>query len=132
MSKYIDADKLIDNLNDLPEQERIALMGIYDVIAKCATTDVQEVKRGIIMSKEDISFEEAREYLLANYFDGDDDVRAFIGGDEESVVMAKAIEALTICIDLNKSNSQCPQNVPSDTEPKNIKKTKTKFQVRGK
>ena len=53
------------------------------------------------MNKQDMSFEEAREYLLANYFDGDGDTTAFVAGDEESVVMAKAVEALTKCINLN-------------------------------
>ena len=46
MSRYIDADKLIENLKDLPEQERIELMNIYGVISKQPTADVQEVRHG--------------------------------------------------------------------------------------
>lgn len=47
------------------------------------------------MTPDDMSYEQAREYILANYFDGDDDVGAVIGGDEETIAMVKAVEALT-------------------------------------
>ena len=38
--------------------------------------------------------EEAISYILANYFDGDEDVRAVVGGDEEHLAMKCAVEAL--------------------------------------
>lgn len=38
--------------------------------------------------------EEARKYILANYFDGDEDTKAFVDGDGEHWVMKFAIEAL--------------------------------------
>lgn len=43
MARYIDAEKLKLDLKDLPEQERIEYMGIYDVINFQPTADVQEV-----------------------------------------------------------------------------------------
>ena len=46
MARYIDVDKLKKDLKELPEQERIEYMGIYDVINSQPTTDVQEVKYG--------------------------------------------------------------------------------------
>lgn len=55
------------------------------------------------MTPNDMSYEQAREYILANYFDGDDDVRAVTGGDEETIAMVKAVEALTNCIDHSES-----------------------------
>lgn len=55
------------------------------------------------MTPNDMSYEQAREYILANYFDGDDDVRAVTGGDEETITMVKAVEALTNCIDHSES-----------------------------
>lgn len=36
----------------------------------------------------------AREYILANYFDADEDTKAFVDGDEEHWVMKCAVEAL--------------------------------------
>lgn len=45
MSRYIERDKLISNLKDLPEQERIEYMGIYDYIRSQPTADVVEVVR---------------------------------------------------------------------------------------
>lgn len=41
-----------------------------------------------------MTYKEARNYILANYFDGDEDVRAFVGGDEEHWAMKCAVEAL--------------------------------------
>lgn len=46
MARYINADKLRNEIKDLPEQERIELMGIYDVIRNQPPADVQEVKHG--------------------------------------------------------------------------------------
>lgn len=46
MARYIDVDKLKKALKDLPEQERIEYMGIYDVINSQSNADVQEVKHG--------------------------------------------------------------------------------------
>ena len=37
---------------------------------------------------------EAINYILANYFDGDEDVKAVVGGDEEYLAMKYAVEAL--------------------------------------
>lgn len=45
MSRYIERDKLISNLKELPEQERIEYMGIYDCIRSQPTADVVEVVR---------------------------------------------------------------------------------------
>lgn len=41
-----------------------------------------------------MTYEEARNYILANYFDGDEDVKAVVGGDEEHWAMKYAVEAL--------------------------------------
>ena len=38
--------------------------------------------------------EEALEYILANWFDGDEDVKSVVGGNEETMAMKTAIEAL--------------------------------------
>lgn len=43
MARYINADKLRNEIKDLPEQERIELMGIDDVIRNQPPADVQEV-----------------------------------------------------------------------------------------
>ena len=48
MARYIDADKLKKALKELPEQERIEYMGIYDAINFQPTADVQEVKHKAI------------------------------------------------------------------------------------
>lgn len=46
MGEYIDRDGLINDLKDLPEQERIEYMGIYDCIKSTTTADVTEVRHG--------------------------------------------------------------------------------------
>lgn len=46
MPKYIDRESLISNLKDLPEQERIEYMGIYDLVKSQPTADVVEVRHG--------------------------------------------------------------------------------------
>ena len=51
------------------------------------------------MNRDGMSYEQARQWILANYFDGDEDVRAFVDGDEETVAMARAVEALTVVVD---------------------------------
>lgn len=38
--------------------------------------------------------EVAKKYILANYFDGDDNVKAVVGGNEETMAMKCAVEAL--------------------------------------
>lgn len=38
--------------------------------------------------------DEARKYILQNWFDGDENVNAFVCGDEEYTAMAIAVEAL--------------------------------------
>lgn len=38
--------------------------------------------------------ENAKEYILANWFDGDDDVKAVTGGNDETMAMKAAVEAL--------------------------------------
>ena len=45
MNRYIDRDELISNLGELPEQERIIYMGIYDCVRSQPTADVVEVVR---------------------------------------------------------------------------------------
>lgn len=45
MAEYIDRDGLINDLKDLPEQERIEYMGIYDCIKSTTAADVVEVVR---------------------------------------------------------------------------------------
>lgn len=47
MARYIDADKLKKALKELPEQERIKYMGIYDVINFQPAANVQEVKHAV-------------------------------------------------------------------------------------
>lgn len=46
MVEYIDREALISDLKELPEQERIEYMGIYDCIKSQPTADVQEVRHG--------------------------------------------------------------------------------------
>lgn len=46
MAEYIDRDGLINDLKDLPEQERIEYMGIYDCIKSTTAADVVEVECG--------------------------------------------------------------------------------------
>ena len=46
MSEYIERESLISNLKDLPEQERIEYMGIYDCIKSQHTADVVEIRHG--------------------------------------------------------------------------------------
>ena len=41
-----------------------------------------------------MNIESAKKYILANYFDGDDNVKAVVGGDEEIMAMKLAVEAL--------------------------------------
>lgn len=45
MRGYIDRESLISNLKDLPEQERIEYMGIYDLVKSQTAADVVEVVR---------------------------------------------------------------------------------------
>ena len=42
---YIEQEKVISELKNLPEQERIEYMGIYDCIKSVPTADVVEVVR---------------------------------------------------------------------------------------
>lgn len=51
------------------------------------------------MNRDEMSYEQAKKWILENYFDGDEDVRAFVAGDEETVAMARAVEALSFIID---------------------------------
>ena len=44
--EYIERESLISDIKELPEQERIEYMGIYDCIKSHPTTDVQEVRHG--------------------------------------------------------------------------------------
>lgn len=43
--EYIEREALISDIKELPEQERIEYMGIYDCIKSHPTADVQEVVR---------------------------------------------------------------------------------------
>ena len=38
--------------------------------------------------------EEAKRYILENWFDGDQDVKAVVGGDKETMAMKMAVEAI--------------------------------------
>lgn len=53
MAEYIDRDGLINDLKDLPEQERIEYMGIYDCIKSTTAADVTEVRHGKWIESED-------------------------------------------------------------------------------
>ncbi|MGN0488060.1 MAG: hypothetical protein ACI4HO_02225 [Ruminococcus sp.] len=44
--EYIELERLISDLKDLPEQERIEYMGIYDCIKSQPIADVEEVRHG--------------------------------------------------------------------------------------
>ena len=46
MAEYINRAELISNLKDLPEQERIEYMDIYDCIKSQFAADVVEVRHG--------------------------------------------------------------------------------------
>ena len=46
MAEYINRAELISNLKDLPEQERIEYMGIYDLVKSQPAADVAEVRHG--------------------------------------------------------------------------------------
>lgn len=41
-----------------------------------------------------MTYEEAKKYILANWFDGNEDVKSVVNGDEEVMAMKMAIEAL--------------------------------------
>ena len=45
MSRYIDADMLIDDLKSMCEQERLEYMGVYDCIKSQPSKNVVEVVR---------------------------------------------------------------------------------------
>ena len=45
MSRYIERDKLINELQHLPEQERLEFMGVYDCVKTTPTADVVEIIR---------------------------------------------------------------------------------------
>lgn len=65
ISRYIERDKLISNLKELPEQERIEYMGIYDCIRSQPTADVVEVVR----CKDCFFYQKDKELAKANYLD---------------------------------------------------------------
>ena len=44
MAEYIEREALISNLKDLPEQERIEYMGIYDLVKSQTTVEVVSCK----------------------------------------------------------------------------------------
>ena len=48
------------------------------------------------MNKAEMTFSDAKRWILQNYFDGDEDVRAVVAGDREVCVMARAVEALEL------------------------------------
>lgn len=48
--------------------------------------------------------EEALEYILANWFDGNEDVKSVVGGDEETMAMKTAVEALEKQIPIKPNN----------------------------
>jgi hypothetical protein len=50
------------------------------------------------MNRDEMSYEQARRWILENYFDGDEDVRAVAGGDEETMAMVRAVEALSVIV----------------------------------
>lgn len=41
-----------------------------------------------------MTHEESKKYILANWFDGDEDVKAVVNGNEEVMAMKIAVEAL--------------------------------------
>lgn len=43
--------------------------------------------------------QEAKQYILQNYFDGDENVNAVVWGDEEIQAMMMAIQALDFMMD---------------------------------
>ena len=51
------------------------------------------------MNRDEMNYEQARRWILENYFDGDEDVRAVVAGDEEIMVMVRAVEALSLVVD---------------------------------
>lgn len=54
--------------------------------------------------------DEARKYILQNWFDGDENVNAFVCGDEEYTAMAIAVEALEATKWHYPSKGEYPQN----------------------
>ena len=56
-----------------------------------------------------MNIESAKEYILANFFDGAKDVKAVVGGDEETMAMKCAVEAI------EKQISEKPQKSESGT-----------------
>lgn len=41
-----------------------------------------------------MTYEEAKRYILENWFDGDQDVKAVVDGDKETMTMKMAVEAI--------------------------------------
>ena len=48
------------------------------------------------MNKTEMTFSDAKRWILQNYFDGDENVQAVTAGDEEACAMARAVEALEL------------------------------------
>lgn len=46
------------------------------------------------MKNQEITTEKIKEFILANWFDGDGNVDSVVGGDEETIIMANAVKAL--------------------------------------
>lgn len=46
MTKYIEREKLINELQCLPEQGELLYLGVYDCVNTTPTADVQEIKHG--------------------------------------------------------------------------------------
>lgn len=52
MTKYIEREKLINELQCLPEQGELLYLGVYDCVNTTPTADVQEVKHGKWIDRE--------------------------------------------------------------------------------
>ena len=59
MAEYIEREKLINELQHLPEQGELSYLGIYDCVNTIPTADAQEVKHG----KWEQCFEDFREQI---------------------------------------------------------------------
>lgn len=59
------------------------------------------------MNRDEMNYNKARRWILDNYFDGDDDVSAIAAGDEETMAMVRAVEALSKFIDDDTKICDC-------------------------
>lgn len=66
---------------------------LVDYIFECLPA-LNETRSLINLQEQTMTTEKIKEYILANWFDGDENFDAFAGGDEEYTTMAAVVKAL--------------------------------------